>query len=353
MDKLLETVQKFPDTDIWNDSCCVSDLEYALARGAVGATTNPIIVGSVFKRETADWSDRVYEIINEMPSGTEEDVAWRLMEEMGVRGAKMLEPVFHKYKGKKGRISIQVNARNYRNADKMLAQAVHFDALAPNMQVKMPASTAGIKAIEEAVYAGVSTNATVSFTVPQAVAVAEAVERGLKRREAEGLPIDAMSPICTIMVGRADDWIKAWVAKTGAIVDPECLEYVGVAVFKRAYKIYKERGYRLRLLSAAFRNHYHWSELIGGDCAITITQDWQARLNASDVEVVSRIDNPINPDYIRQLTALPEFVKAYEPDGLRPEEFERYGAFTHTLSAFLDGYDELVKTIRKYMIVQQ
>ena len=350
MDKLLETTQKFPATDYWNDSCAKSDLEYAIARGAVGATTNPIIVGSVFKRETALWKDRVNEIIGELPTGSEEDVAWKLIEEMGARGAGMLEPVYKKFKGKKGRISIQTNARHYRNAEAMLAQAKHFDTLAPNMQIKMPTSAAGIKAFEEATYNGISINATVSFTVPQAVAVAEAVERGLRRREAEGLPIDMMAPVCTLMVGRADDWLKAWVARTGVIVDPDCLEYVGVAIFKRAYEIYREKGYRLRLLAAAFRNHYHWSELIGGDCAMTITQDWQEKLNASNVEVVSRIEKPVPSVLLEQLLTLPEFVKAYEPDGLKPEEFEHYGAFVHTLSTFLDGYDDLLKTIRPYMV---
>jgi len=54
----------------------------------------------------------------------------------------------------------------------------------------------------------VSINATVSFTVPQALAVAEAVERGLRRREREGKDIYRMGPVCTIMVGRTDDWIK-------------------------------------------------------------------------------------------------------------------------------------------------
>jgi transaldolase len=307
----------------------------------------------VFARERADWNERVYELIREMPEASEEDVAWKLIEEMGARGAKMLEPIYDKFKGKKGRLSIQTNARNYRNAEKMIAQAIHFNSLAPNMQVKMPACEAGIKAYEEVTYAGVSINATVSFTVAQAIAVAEAVERGLRRREAEGLPIDKMAPVCTLMVGRADDWVKAWVAKTGVIVDPECLEYVGVAVFKRAYQIYKERGYRIRLLAAAFRNHYHWSELIGGDCAITITQDWQEKLNASGVEVEARIDKPVCEDYLRQLLTLPEFVKAYEPDGLSVGEFERYGAFTRTLASVLDGYDDLVKTIRKYMIIDQ
>ena len=62
----------------------------------------------------------------------------------------------------------------------MVAQAVRFSQLAPNMIVKIPATSAGIPAIEEATYRGVSINATVSFTPPQCVAVAEAVERGLE-----------------------------------------------------------------------------------------------------------------------------------------------------------------------------
>ena len=119
--------------------------------------------------------------------------------------------------------------------------------------------------MEEATYRGISINATVSFTLPQAIAVAEAVERGLKRREAEGLDITTMGPVCTIMVGRLDDWLKVVMEKEKLSIDPGYLEWAGVAVFKKAYKLYKERGYRLRLLSAAFRNHMHWSEFIGGD----------------------------------------------------------------------------------------
>ena len=52
------------------------------------------------------------------------------------------------------------------------------------MQVKVPATSAGAQAAEDVTAAGVKINATVSFTVPQAIAVAEAVERGLPRREA-------------------------------------------------------------------------------------------------------------------------------------------------------------------------
>ena len=110
------------------------------------------------------------------------------------------------------------------------------------MIVKIPATAAGIPAIEEATYAGITINATVSFTVPQAVMVAEAVERGLQRREDEGKSILNMGPVCTIMVGRLDDWLKVVAEKEGILTDPGYLEWPGVAVFKRAYEIFSSVG---------------------------------------------------------------------------------------------------------------
>src|SRR5260221_3632793 len=71
------------------------------------------------------------------------------------------------------------------------------------------------------------------------------------------------------MVGRLDDWVKVVAEKENITTDPGYLEWAGVAVFKKAYQIFKERGYRTRLLSAAFRNHMHWSEFIGGGVVIS------------------------------------------------------------------------------------
>src|ERR1700721_2840689 len=184
----------------------------------------------------------------------------------------------------------------------MLTQAVHCSQLAPNMIVKIPATAAGIPAIEEATYRGISINATVSFALPQCIAVAEAVERGLKRREREGLDISRMGPVCTIMVGRLDDWLKVVAEKRDIILEPGYLEWAGVAVFKKAYKIFRERGYRVRLLSAAFRNHMHWSELAGGDVVISPPYKWQVRFNGSDVRVASRIEEPVDPEIVDELS---------------------------------------------------
>jgi transaldolase len=219
------------------------------------------------------------------------------------------------------------------------------------MIIKIPVTKAGIWAIEEAIYRGASTNATVCFTVPQAIAVAEAVERGLKRREKEGQDISRMGPICTIMVGRTDDWLKVVAEKEGITTEPGHLEWAGVAVFKKAYQIYQKKGYRLRLLSAAYRNHMQWSEFIGGDVVLTMPYKWQKRFNASDIEVVERMDRPVDKKILDDLLfRFKEFRKAYEEDGLKVEEFDDYGATRRTMRQFLQGTHDLMKAIRDFMI---
>lgn len=348
--KLAETVRKFPETDLWMDSCGEEELNYGLARGIVGATSNPVIVGSVVKEEMDVWEPVIQKLIRDMPQATEDEIVWALIDEVGALRSQKLLPAFEKHKGKKGRLSIQVNAKYYRDPERMVDQAMHLNSLGRNMMIKIPASAAGIKAIEEVTYRGASINATVSFTVAQAVAVAEAVERGLRRRQNEGLDTDTTGPVCTIMTGRTDDWLKKYTGEKGQVVAPEALEWGGIAVFKEAYRIYRERGYHTRLLSAANRNVYHWSQLIGGDLAQTINYKWWKKLEACDVEVKSRIDEPVPEVYMKELCKIPEFDKSFREDAMKPEEFEKYGGFRTTLNQFLTGYEDLVHAIRAIMI---
>ena len=338
-------------TCLWNDSASIEELTYSIEHGAVGATCNPMIVLNVLNKEMHLWKDRIYQLIEEMPAATEDEISWRLVEEISIKGAELLKPIFDKQKGKNGRLSIQTDPRFYRNTEAIVEQAVHFSQIAPNMIVKIPVTKAGITAFEEVTYRGVSVNATVCFTVPQCIAVAEAVERGLRRREKEGKDISTMGPVCTIMVGRTDDWLKVIANKEGIITDPGYLEWAGVAVFKKTYKIFKARGYRLRLLSAAFRNHMHWSEFIGGDVVISPPYKWQLRYNASDVEVIPRIDKPVEPKIVGELLKkFVEFRKAYEEDGMKPEEFDGYGATVRTIRGFSQGCQQLASLIRDFML---
>ena len=338
-------------TMLWNDSADIDELTYALENGAVGATCNPVIAVGILKKEIAVWRPRIQALLREMPGATEDQIGWKLVEEMSVRAAKLLEPAFAAHAGRNGRLSIQTDPRLYRDPGAIVEQAVAFSRLAPNMIVKIPATRAGVVAIEEATYRGLSINATVCFTLPQCIAVAEAVERGLKRRESERKDIKSMGPVCTIMVGRLDDWLKVQLEKSQITIDPGFIEWAGVAVFKKTYAIFRERGYRLRLLSAAFRNHMHWSELIGADAVISPPSAWQKRFNAGDVEVRPRIDDPVDPRVVEQLLAhFPDFRRAYSEGGLSNDEFDSFAPTVRTLRQFVAACTELDGLVRDVML---
>jgi transaldolase len=338
-------------TCLWNDSASIQELTYSIEHGATGATCNPVIVLGVLQKEMAQWKDRILQVIKERPTATEEEIAWQLVREVSVKSAALLRPIFDLQRGKNGRLSIQTDPRLFRNVLAIVEQAVEFSQLAANMIVKIPVTSAGIPAIEEATYRGVSINATVCFTLPQCVAVAEAVERGLKRREREGKEIASMGPVCTIMVGRLDDWLKVLMEKENIAIDPGYLEWAGVAIFKKTYQLFRERGYRLRLLSAAFRNHMQWSELMGGDVVISPPYSWQVRFNASDIEVRSRIDDPVDPKIVDLLSRkFSDFRRASSEGGLTIEEFDSFGPTRRTLRQFIAACHDLDALMRDFML---
>lgn len=338
-------------TCLWNDSADLDELRWSIDHGAVGATCNPVIAHTVLKARLAEWRPRIAALIAERPSATEDEIGWAAVEALSIDAAALLMPAFTAHRGRNGRLSIQTDPRLYRDSDAIVEQAVRFSSLAPNIIVKIPATRAGVVAIEEATARGITINATVSFTVPQCMAVAEAVERGLRKREAQGHDVSQMGPVCTIMVGRLDDWLKAVMEKDGIVTDPGHLEWAGVAVFKRAYTLYRERGHRIRLLSAAFRNHMHWSELIGGDVVVSPPPTWQKRLAASGMSVRPRIDTPVEPKIVEDLYArFADFRRAYDPGGLAIAEFNDFAPTRRTLRQFLGACDDLRSLMRDVMI---
>ena len=334
---LLRTSRLGP-TDYWNDSCAVADLAYAIERGAVGATSNPPIVLEVISKEKAYWVPRVQELAAAHPMWTEREVAWAVVGEMGVRGAALLADIHRRTDGRQGWLSLQVDPANHAVADRMVDQALHLAGLAPNIQVKFPVTAAGIVAMEEATALGVNINATVSFSVPQAIAAAEAIERGLVRYEATGGDVQRLAPVVVIMIGRLDDWLKVVADRDMLAITPGVLDWAGIATIKRAHAMFSEQGFRSRLLAAAFRHHLHWTELVGGNVKLTIPPAWQVRFNASGLEPTNRLDLPVDPAILAELCSIPDFRRAYEPDGLTPDEFSSFGATARTLRGFIKAF---------------
>lgn len=346
---LLKATEEFP-TVLWNDSSDLDELRQSISFGAVGATCNPVIAYTTINQHRDIWEPRIAKIAADNPTWGESQIGWQAVKDMSVEAAKLLEPAFAKHNGRNGRLSMQTDPRFHRNAQQIADQAEEFHHLADNIIVKIPATEVGVEAIEEATYRGVSVNVTVSFSTPQAVATAAAIERGLDRRRADGHDISKMAPVVTIMVGRLDDWLKHVVARDGIFIDASALDWAGIATFKHSYEIFQERGFTSRLLCAAFRNVYQWSEFQGGDVVVSPPFKWQEVINNSDYQPVERMSVPVPEHYLEQLRRIPDFNRAYEVDGMTPAEFDTFGATVRTLRQFLDADAKLDALVRDVVV---
>ncbi|MFI5350128.1 MAG: transaldolase family protein [Elusimicrobiota bacterium] len=335
--------------DFWNDSCSLTELAEAVAQGAVGATSNPVIVLNAVSGAPETWLPEIDRLVAANPADTEDEIAWKLIAELGERAAKLLAPLHSSTKGEKGFLCVQVSPKYYRSPALMIEQAKSLAKIAPNVAIKIPATEAGLAAMEETIAAGVNVNATVSFSVAQAVAVAEAYERGMKKAEKAKRDLSQLHPYVTIMVGRVDDMLKRAKDKRGVDAAAESLAWAGIAVFKRAHQIFQERRFRSTLLAAAYRHEGHWSQLIGDDVVLSIPYKWWKQFNESSTVPTRSIGKPVDTAILRDLLKFDEFRRAYEPGALKPSEFVRFDASASTLNEFLEGYQKLLAIVRARM----
>ncbi len=346
----LKVMTQTTPTRFFNDSCAQSELDYAVARGATGATSNPVICLNVLKLEAQRWLPRIADLLAAQPGVHERDLAWQLYTEIGASAARTLLPVFSANDLTWGRLSVQTDPTLHNDASAMLRQCVELAALGTNMQVKMPATAAGLSMVEEATFLGVNVNVTVSFSVPQVIAIAEAVERGLVRRDRAGLRTDRMAPVTTMMVGRLDDWMKVVAHRDRVAVDPAALDWAGLACAKRALDIFAERGFRTTLLAAAYRHLGHWTELVGGDIVLTMPWEWQVKANGSGLRPAPRSHLAVDSAIMSELARLPDFVRAYEPNGMLMKEFDSFGPTLRTLRSFIVAWYEFIALVRDVML---
>ncbi len=348
---LHQMTQLFPQTEFWNDSCEEVSLRNAIAQGATGATSNPMIVLDAIMEDPTRWRGICKTLVDTFSEENEEFIAWELIEHAVGLAADLLQPTFQTSNGERGRLSVQVNPKNYRNTNAMIHQAIALDSIRDNIAVKIPATAAGIAAIELLTGVGITINATVSYSVPQAIAVAEAVERGLAEAVANGRDVSGLTPYVTIMVGRIEDHLRDERDRLHLSVKDAALEVSGEAIFKRAYEICQARGYRAKLLAAAMRGTRNWEPFIGGDCIITIPPKWQSEFNKSGISLRNNIDDPVDPFVIEALYRIgDDFKRAYEPDGMTIDEFEQFGACQKTLFQFIGGYEALLAFVRSIML---
>ncbi|MFA5139811.1 MAG: transaldolase family protein [Elusimicrobiota bacterium] len=253
--------------DFWSASCELKQLREAMDAGAVGAYLDLCNVQETLEADPEVWLSVVDDLAHRHPDSKPEDLVWRLVNAMASGAAAMLEPVFRRTEGLHGLLCV--------HADPGLARCEELRAIAPNISIGVPVTQEGLVRMEGLLAAGASVVATQGTSVSQALAAAEALERGLNRAEASGLDILDLRPGVSLLVGAVAD-------------DP----WTGIAVFKKANSLFRERGYRSALVCAGHRDTLHWSQLIGEGVVACLSYAWWRCIEDLDPAPAKTLDAP-------------------------------------------------------------
>jgi transaldolase len=338
----LNWVSENTPTKWWHDSAEATELQTGLQRGCIGVTTNPFLANLALVKDRTIWAPAIDGVLAQKLAP--ELKAEALMQIVVTRTTEQLMPQFEATKGQNGLVCAQVNPLRAGDRDCMLAMARRYHKWAPNIAVKLPAVSAGLDVLEDCIAEGINIACTVSFTVPQAIAIGERHMAGIARAKAAGITPGKCYAV--MMIGRLDDFLREMAHDNQAAVSESDIRQAGIAATKRAYSIYKERGYEAVLLVAALRGDYHLTEIAGANLLMSIAPAFQDVFVKNDFPHEERIDIPVAPDVIERLCTMPEFVRAYEPDGMTPAEFMAYGSTQRTLSQFCEVGWKLMESYR-------
>ncbi len=170
-----------------------------------GVTTNPAIFQKAIA-ESNDYDDSLAHLCREFPGQSYEEHFVSLAVEDIQETADILRPVYDRTNGEDGMVSIEVSPLLAYDTDGSIAEGKELFARIgrPNVMIKIPATKAGIPAIEELIASGINVNATLLFSVERYVEVAEAYIRGIRKRYEKGADISRIASVASFFVSRVD-----------------------------------------------------------------------------------------------------------------------------------------------------
>jgi transaldolase len=327
----LQWLNEDTPTKWWHDSAIPDEIAQGIANGAMGVTTNPVLTYKTLQARPDFWRN----LTGELPESLSfEERAETLLKTVATYAAKQLEPVYERTGGKHGYALGQLNPTLATDARGMLSMAQRVAGWAPNVAVKLPSTAAGLEVMEELAASGITICATINFSVSQAVAVSESYRKGMKRAIKNGI---AVRPCFAVQqIGRVDDYLRDICKDTGIDVSESDIEQAGIAIAKHSYEIAQREGYEAIIMPAGLRGVYHLTELAGANMTFSLHPRVQKMILDANPKKEYRIDIPVDRKVVEKLMRIPEFARAYEPDGLKRHEYFTFGVTQKTLSQFVE-----------------
>jgi transaldolase len=320
----------------WNDSADFVELDAALESGAIGVTTNPVLVCKALYDSPEFWKPYLADMDRSLTGAKKTE---ELIRRVTVAVAEKFLPKYTEG-GTAGYVCAQVDPTKAGDRETMLAMARRLHSWAPNIAVKLPATAAGLDVLEECAAEGITVTATVSFTVPQVLAVGDRYQKGLERCRKAGKKESKCFAV--VMVGRIDDYIRDTVhdSNLSHVLESDIIQ-AGSAIMKRAIAIFAERKYEAIMMPAGMRGAYHVTDLAGADITMSIHPKIQKLLEKVEKPYTEHHLIPVDPEAIKRLMTVREFVRAYETDVMPPEEFITFGVVQKTLAQFTENWNAI------------
>jgi len=212
------------------------ELQALIERGLRGVTSNP----TIFDKAIAGSTDYDEDLRRLVKGGTSDaDIYEELVLDDIGRTADTLRPVYERTDGLDGYVSLEVSPALANDTDGTIAEARRFFSKLerPNVMIKVPATGAGIPAIEALIGEGVNVNVTLIFSLGHYEPVAEAYITGLERRLAAGGDVSSVASVASFFVSRVDTAVDVALEKIG---HPEIQGKIAIANAKVAYARFRE-----------------------------------------------------------------------------------------------------------------
>ena len=326
----LQWLTQCTPTRFWHDSAIPEEIDAAIENGALGVTTNPVLTYKTLQAVPEFWQLQVDQIPKDLSPA---EHAEALLKMVAVYAAQKFENVFHATDGENGYALGQLDPSICNDTEKMIAQGLRYASWAENISVKTPSIMSALPLVEELASRGIAVCTTLNFSVSQAMAVGEAYMRGRAKAIANGIK---PKPIFVVQQGgRLDEYLLEVARDNRIDINPSVIQNAGNAVCKKVYRLFKERNIPARVMPAGLRGVYHLTSMAGADMTFSLQARIQKMVIEEDPPKICQINNEIPQQTIQELYKIPEFVKAYEDGGLKPEEFITFGVTQKTLSQFL------------------
>lgn len=323
-----------------------------------GVTTNPRLTRETLDWIPEEWTPWIRQLKEDHKGSSLEELAWMTYEKITEEGVKKYMPMFEASDYKLGYVSAQVDPRLLTDTRKMLKQALGLKALSPNIMVKSPATKEGVYNIMLLTALGIPTNATVCFTLPQILAVANAVKMGKELGEANGVDYSQWRSVITHMLGRFeerkpfDEQAKA----AGIEVTEELRHWAGLAIAKKAIKILDQENYESKLLLCSSRlgpvvdgvqRIYHIEKLAGESVVYTINPDMIGDFLKyyENLPLEDQSGNEVPEEMMAKLIQIPYFREGYSAYGMTREDFVDHPASIYTA----DGFKNDMKLLEEFV----